>query len=362
VKILLIGNAASIHIRRWATSLAGRGLEVAVLSRKQVPIEGVQLLSAKLPPWSLWRLGNWAQRRRGLLRGVLRRVRPDVVNVHFLGRCSAFPEDLGDTRLLVNTWGSDVIPLGPEPAVRRAHKIHVLRTADRLMATSHDLARATSEYAGVPLDDITVNHWGVDLEAFRPTDRPADEPIIGFVKSLEAHYGPHTLLEAFVNVRQAVPQAKLMMIGVGSKAEELRQLACRLNVDDGIDWLGSVEYRRIPQLFARMAVSAMPSTREAFGMAAIESQAMGVPVVGSTAGGIPEVIDDGETGLLVPPEDPEALADALVRLLADREFRLRLGRQGRAHVEANFDWNATVDRMVAVYEEMVGSRECFVST
>jgi len=358
MKILLIGNANSIHIRRWASSLAARGLEVFLLSRRQVPVDGAELLAAEVPPWAPWRPGRWTQRRRAMLRRAIRRVRPNVVNVHYLGPFSIFPEDLGGARLLVNTWGSDVIPLTPEPPGRRRRKTRVLHAADRLMSSSDHLARATCEYAGLPRERVVTNHWGVELDKFGPPGTPIDEPVVGFVKSFQPHYGPHTLLAAFAEVAQAIPGAKLLMAGrVDQLRSELERQAEALGISGQVEWLGHVGYGEVPGLFRRMAVSAMPSTREAFGMAAIESQAMGIPVVASTAGGLPEVIVDGQTGLLVPPDDPKALAGALIRVLSDRELGHRLGRQARAHVEANFDWNATVDRMVAVYEGMVSGAE-----
>jgi len=301
MKILLIGNANSIHIRRWAKSLAGRGLEVYVLSRNHTPVEGAKLLSARVPAWAPWRPGRWVQRRRGMFRRVLHEVAPQVVNVHYLGPYSVFPEDLGGAKLLVNTWGSDVIPLGPEPPDHRRQKIRVLHSADRLMTSSHHLARATCEYAGLARERVVTNHWGVELDRFGPPGTPSDEPVVGFVKSLQPHYGPHMLLTAFAEVAKAVPDAKLLMAGrVDQLRTELEKQAGALGISEKIEWLGHVDYDEVPGLFRRMAVSAMPSTREALGMAALESQAMGVPVVASTVGGIPEVVVDGETGLLVP--------------------------------------------------------------
>jgi len=294
MKILLIGNANSIHVRRWASSLAGRGLDVSVLSGKRVVVEGVRVVSAEVPSWAPWRPGRWAQRRRGVLRRVLRQLAPQVVNVHYLGGYSVFPEDLGGARLLVNTWGSDVIPLGPEPPDHRRQKTRVLHSADRLMTSSDHLARATCEYAGLARERVVTNHWGVELDRFGPPGAPVDEPVVGFVKSLQPHYGPHTLLTAFAEVAKAVPGARLLMAGrVDQLKNELEKQAAVLGISEKIEWLGHVDYHEVPGLFRRMAVSAMPSTHEAFGMAAIESQAMGVPVVASTVGGIPEVVVDG---------------------------------------------------------------------
>jgi len=123
MKILLIGNAGSIHVHRWAASLAGRGLDVCVLSRKQVPTEGARLIPADVPRWAPWRPRSWVQRRRAMLGRVMQEVRPDVVHLHYLGAHTVFPDDFGETPLIVNTWGSDVILRSPEPASQRNDKL-----------------------------------------------------------------------------------------------------------------------------------------------------------------------------------------------------------------------------------------------
>jgi len=354
MKILLIGTAGSVHVRRWAAGLADRGLDVSVLSRKQATIDGVQLIPAEIPRWAPWRPRRWAQRRRVLLRRTLRQVRPDIVHVHYLGPYSVFPEDLSDVPLVVNTWGSDVISRSPETAEHTQRKRAVLNAADRVLASSEYLARATCNYAGWSNGRVVTNYWGVDLDQFRPSGGRVEEPVIGFVKQLHPHYGPDVLLEAFARVRKAIPPARLLVAGCGDMEQVLKRRASELGISSHIQWLGQVSYGDIPALYARMGVSVMPSLCEALGVAALESQAMMVPVVASNVGGIPEVVLDGATGLLVPPGDPQALVDGIIKILSDRDLRHRLGEQGRKHVEQRFDWNKTIDRMVKTYQEVVG--------
>jgi len=351
MKILLIGTAGSIHIRRWAASLAERGLDVSVLSRRHVPIAGARLIPAEVPRWTPWRPQPWTRRRRAMLKRIVRQLRPDLVHLHYLGAYSVFPEDLADVPLVVNTWGSDVVLRCPETVRQRKVKLDILNAARCVRASSRYLARATCEYAGWSSDRVVTNYWGVDLEQFTPPGTRCDEPVIGFVKALEPHYGPDVLLRAFARTRKAVPAARLLVAGRGQMEGSLKRQAAELGIASAVEWLAHVDYADVPALFARMSVSAMPSTYEALGMAALESQAMKVPVVGSTAGGIPEVVIDGKTGILVPPRDDEALANAIINILSDRQLRHRLGEQARRHVEQHFDWNKTIDRMIATYAE-----------
>ena len=174
MKILLIGNAGSIHVRRWAASLAGRGLDVCVLSRKQTPIKGARLIPADVPRWAPWRPRSWVQRRRAMLGRVMQEVRPDVVHLHYLGARRVFPHDLGETPLIVNTWGSDVILREAETPAERDDKRAILHAATQVLASSQHLARATCEYAGFREGRVITNYWGVELDRFTPPAVAAD--------------------------------------------------------------------------------------------------------------------------------------------------------------------------------------------
>jgi len=112
----------------------------------------------------------------------------------------------------------------------------------------------------------------------------------------------------------------------------------------------------VPAAMAQCDIIVMPSrdASETLGIAALEAQAMGVPVIATEIGGIPEAVQDGVGGLLIPPGDAEALAAALLRLARDSALRARLGRQGRAFIAAHFDWERTLDAMEAVYRRVVG--------
>jgi glycosyltransferase involved in cell wall biosynthesis len=113
--------------------------------------------------------------------------------------------------------------------------------------------------------------------------------------------------------------------------------------------LGAVPHAEVERLLERAAVVVAPSDREGFGLAAAEAMAFGRPVVAAAGGGLLELISDGETGLLVPPRDPEALRTAVERLLADPELRERLGQAARARARERFGWDAVIERTLEVY-------------
>jgi glycosyltransferase involved in cell wall biosynthesis len=257
--------------------------------------------------------------------------------------------------VVVSTWGAEMIPMAPEVESDRQGKIALLRRANRIVASSHCLAEATRNYAGLEQSRVETQYWGVDLKQFScPAQRPPD-PVIGFAKALTPKYGAEYLIKALPQVLRSVPEARVMMLGSGDEESRLRTIAAQLEVSDSISWHGAVRHAEMPSYYGRMALSVVPSVHESetLAVSALESQAMHVPVVASRIGGLKESVLDGQTGILVPPRDELALAEAIIRLLTDNSLRERLGTQGRKRVELQFDWQQTLDSMLRIYRDVL---------
>jgi glycosyltransferase involved in cell wall biosynthesis len=181
--------------------------------------------------------------------------------------------------------------------------------------------------------------------------------VIGAVARLSKEKGLRYLLEAFAVVAARHPEARLVLAGEGPERRRLERLAGRLGVAERVRLLGEVPHERVPQVLEGLDVFAMPSTYEGFGVAALEAAAMEVPVVASRIHGIPDVVMDGETGLLVPARDRRALAAALERLVSDPDLRRRLGRAGRAFVAEHYSWEENTAQMEALYRAALGEVE-----
>jgi len=168
---------------------------------------------------------------------------------------------------------------------------------------------------------------------------------VGFLGRLEKQKGAAFLIRAAALVRQRCPHVRFVLAGDGALRAELERLAGRLQVAEIVEFVGWK--RDIPRFLSQIDILAMPSLWEAFGLSAAEAMAVGKPVIASRIEGLPEVVEEGRTGLLVPPADHEALARAIEELAADPARRQLLGKQGRARVEKLF----TLERMVARHEE-----------
>ena len=158
--------------------------------------------------------------------------------------------------------------------------------------------------------------------------------LVGVVARLEPEKGHPTLLEAWPKVLRAVPDAYLLIVGEGSRREALEAQARELRIAHRVVFTGRRD--DVPAVTAALDVAVLPSYREAQGLSILEAMALSRPVVASNVGGIPEMIEDGRTGLLVPPHDADALAAAIIRLLKDHPFADTIGRAGHDLVHDRF--------------------------
>ncbi|MBA3948015.1 MAG: glycosyltransferase [Herpetosiphonaceae bacterium] len=357
----MIGPTMSVHTQRWAAALRERGLHVSILSPSPLPVPLPPTLTG-LPIWTfpVGRPGmTRAQRLRSLLSGwamvpgLLHALAPDIVHLHSLPTPAAVPFLLRLPHLVVSAWGSDVVQ-------RDARKVRwyplLLARAAALCATSHYLAGVLASYLRQPRP-INVIAFGIDITKFRPPPvLVVHTPFrIGCLKRLERIAGQDLLLRAFAQLR-AAPDGRLPVLRLGGDGEErpaLQQLSTTLGVHDRVQFLGAVPHVGAPEFLRQLDLFAMPSRAESFGVAALEAQACGLPVVATAVGGVTEVIQDGQTGVLVPPEDVHALQYALQQCMDDRATLASMAQAGPAWVRTHYDWARNIDQMLAVYEQVL---------
>jgi colanic acid/amylovoran biosynthesis glycosyltransferase len=213
---------------------------------------------------------------------------------------------------------------------------------------------------GFPPERTRVHYLGVDLATIMPRHPDEEQSVILHVARLEPVKGSVTLLRAFALVAGSHPESRLVIIGDGQLRGALEQEARSTGVRDRIDFIGARPHREVLGWMRRAAVLVIPSIRtefgreEGLGMVMLEAAAHGVPVIGSRVGGIPEGIDDGQTGFLVPERDPTALAQRLRMLLADAALRRGLGTAGRTKMEAQFDLAQQIATLETLYDGLLG--------
>jgi glycosyltransferase involved in cell wall biosynthesis len=198
-----------------------------------------------------------------------------------------------------------------------------------------------------------------DAEKIRRELRVSPRSIlIGALGNLRPEKNLETFLLAARGIVDAIPSAEFLVIGDGPAANKLKSLANDLHVSESVHFLG--ERPDVPDLLAALDILVMSSYTESFPNAILEAMAMGKPVVATNVGGIPEVVEEGQTGFLVPPRDPKAIADRVLSLCRNSIQRLQMGQTARARVERNFTVQAVTAKLEGIY--VWSLRERFGST
>jgi glycosyltransferase involved in cell wall biosynthesis len=241
-------------------------------------------------------------------------------------------------------------------------QMKVAREIPRVVTVSESSKRDIVAQMGVQADRLHIVPVGVDPEIFHPMPEIARRPgrLMTTTSSDVPMKGLVPLLEAVAKVRTERDDVELVIIGKAKEKSKIPSLIERLGLQDTVRFVSGVATERIVELYAEAEVAVVPSLYEGFSLPAIEAMACGVPLVSTTGGALPEVVgNDGETGLLVAPGDPDALAHMLLRALDDRGLRTRIGAAGRARALEKFTWRATavgtVENYRALLDERVGS-------
>jgi L-malate glycosyltransferase len=261
------------------------------------------------------------------------------------------------------------------PAKLQAQKL-VCRLADRIVVNAGAIRDWLVEQ-GYPDDKIVVIRNGVDTSRFgghddgaalrREFDIPSQVPLVVMLARLNPTKGIDCFFESAARVRERHPDAHFLVVGEcytrNAEGEIVVDDAYRLELKDRVMSLGLTDRVRftglrkdVPQILAAASVSVLPSISEGISNTLLESMAAGVPVVASRVGGTPEVIRDGEQGLLVPPGDPQATADAILTVLGDPALAARLAANGRRRVREEFSFEAVVRRTEELYRELLASK------
>jgi glycosyltransferase involved in cell wall biosynthesis len=334
-----------------ARGMAERGHEVLVVCRAGGDLES-RARAAGLGVRALPFRGDlWPPAITALAR-VFRRERPRVLQLHDPHAVSAalVASRLGRKAPLVATRRVDFALRGPFSRRKYA-------ACDRVIVASRAIA-AVVERGGVPPERLRLVYEGVPDRTPAPGGRealaalgvPADAPVIGNVAALTGHKDHATLLEAMALLRPRAPGAHLVIAGEGERRPALEALVRAHSLEDRVVFVG---FRHdLDRLLPAFSVFCLSSHLEGLGTSLLDAMAFGRPVVATAAGGIPEAVEDGLTGRVVPSRDPAALAAALVEVLSDETRRQAMGEAGRRRFLERFTAERMVEETLRVLEEV----------
>lgn len=288
---------------------------------------------------------TWYGAMAGFMAKVLYDV-PFVATVHSLEPLRPWKEEQLGRSYHLTSWVEKV----------------ALESADRVIAVSKSSRQEILDLFSVRPERVVVIHNGIDLDVWRHVEGGAtrkafeiEGDYILFVGRTSRQKGMVHLIEAMKHVDAGV---RLVCCTSAPDTPEIEaEIAARIAEEPRCTWINTLlREDQYIELYSQAAVFCCPSVYEPFGIINLEAMACGRPVVASAVGGIPEVVVPEETGLLVPPGDPRALAEALNRLLRDRELARRMGRAGRKRVEEHFSWTSIARKTLDMYQDLLKER------
>jgi D-inositol-3-phosphate glycosyltransferase len=375
----------NVYVREFSRELARHGVQVDIFTRlaaaDQPPVDhalgpGVRVIRIPAGPPRAIEIDEITAYLHSFTEGAIdfaasELIQYDLIHSHYwlsglvAGQLRAYWGQLPIVHMF-HTLGhlKNAVAQRPEErasAARLQGETQVVQLADRLVAaTAAEHDQLVTLYGADP-GKISVIPPGVDLARFRPLNKvaarrvaklPDERANVVFTGRIEPLKGIDTLLQATALLRQRRPDVQVTIIGGdpnnrGRDREltRLYELRCELNLCPAVCFVGAKEQGDLAHYLAAADLVVMPSLYESFGMVALEAMATGTPVVASAVGGLADLVQHGETGLTVPPRDPEALAASIDKLLTDAELRERLGRQASAYAR-QYDWALIVRRMV----------------
>ncbi|MFW5734598.1 MAG: glycosyltransferase family 4 protein [Oceanidesulfovibrio sp.] len=283
------------------------------------------------------------------------------------------PDCLVTLTAVPNIWGRILGRIAGAPMIlgscrgggapKRQHEKLLWRLADHHVTNTLQLKRRLMTDQRVPENHISVIHNGVDVQYFAPPPEGERErmeaeqgPVVLCVARLVEDKDHASLLRAFARIAPVHPDAELWLVGDGPLESGLRKRARKLLGAAGVP---KERIRFLPgrldlrEIYARASMLVLPSIREAMPNVVLEAMACGLPVVATRVGGLPEMVAEGETGLLIPARDHGAMAEAIGRLLADTGLRRSMGHLGRERAVHAFSWKAMVERFSTLVESLV---------
>ncbi len=302
------------------------------------------------------------------LKKIIKEHKIDLIHAHIWNPASCrYAFMAADKNTPIITTEHDPFPL---PFFKDLIKKHFLKKISKIVTVSDNNAKLLKQLYPNHSKKISVIHNGLDLEwwhsqllRFPNQDRKEikenifqareDSLILITIAALHERKGLRYLIEAMHKITAKFPNTKLAIVGEGPEENELRKLVEKLEMENHVELLG--RRKETPKLLKSSDVFVLPSRREAFGMVNLEAMVTGLPVVATKVGGIPEIIENGKNGFLVEPENSDALAEKILKLIKDPELRNKIGEAGYKTVVEKFDAEKMAQQYEKIYAQILST-------
>lgn len=358
MKICYLGDANSIHTKKLCYFFRNKGYDVSVISLNDGEINGVKVYSMEM---KIENQGSSISKIRYLknimkIKKIIKDINPDILHAHYATSYGLIGSLSKYKPYIVSVWGSDVYDFPKKSFIHKALLKYNLKKADIILSTSKVMRDETNKYID---KEVLVTPFGVDIDKFKPQNidkKKSDQLVIGTIKTLEEKYGIEYLIKAFeiVKNRNKDINIKLQIAGKGSKEKYLKNLCEDLKIQDDVEFLGFVNPNDVPSIFNKFDIAVFPSIldSESFGVAAVEAEACGIPVIVSDVGGLMESTKPGYSSLVAKRKDSNDLAEKLETLLLDNNLRKNMGVNARKFAEKNYNYIDNFNYINSIYLDL----------
>jgi glycosyltransferase involved in cell wall biosynthesis len=346
--LCLLGDANSVHVRRWAGEMLARGWRVSVVTARPEPIDGAE--QRVLAP--VRRSADWLL-RANQARETVAELAPDIVHAHYVTSYGYLAARCGRHPIVMTAWGSDILLTPRRSALLRWLTGWTLRRADLITGDSLDLLDAMRVYR--PTAPLRQIHWGADLARFSPSAwdlKPGFQ--IASLRSWEPNYSIDVIVRALALLARtrSGAGAHLHLLGGGSQEEALRALVRSLGLDGQVTFHGRLDDAGMSAVMQACKVSVSVPVSDATSVSVLESMACGLPVVATDLPANRQWLEAGD-GALVPAGDPLALAAALQAWCEDEDRARCIGERNRRRMEAEGARKVQMDAMSSLYDQLL---------
>jgi glycosyltransferase involved in cell wall biosynthesis len=364
----MLSDINSAHIQKWAIALSQKGIEIGIYSISKPTANwyskyNIQLLnssniSASTLNSNLFLKLNYLKLLPALKKAI-NDFKPDIVHAHYATSYGLLAAFSGFHPMIITGWGADIFDSPKNYFIKKLLLVS-LKRADAITVLSEITKKEIIKYTN---KNVQLIPFGVDLEKF-PSRKPNADNIIriGTIRTLSEKYGIEYLIRAFAQLAKKYKNIQLEIVGDGPLRTFLENLTIELGVEKRVTFHGYVnqntEYEKYISLLTNFDIFAILSIidSETFGVAAVEASACEIPIVATSVGGLPEVIESEKTGILVPPKNVEETSKAVERLIIDKELRILMGKNGRKRVEENYNWKNNIIQMLDLYEKLLNKK------
>lgn len=359
MRVLILGDINSAHIKKWSLGLASMGIKIGIYSlsgpkEDWYKKEFIQLYSSVKPTYQnllLRKLDYY--RHRKLLKEIIFSFKPDIVHAHYASSYGMLARHSGFHPYIISVWGSDIFDFPKKNFLTSAIICKNFKSASYILATGIAIKNEIKKYTD---KNVQIIPFGIDLNLFYPkrNKTKSDQIVIGIVKSMEEIYGIDLLIQSFFNLTLTNKNIRLLIVGDGTKLLSYSLLVNELGIDDLVQFTGKKHGFELIELINSMDICVFPSRMESFGVAQLEASACGKPVITTRVGGVSEVIEHNSTGFLIEKPDTLLLTEAIQKLIDSPELRVTMGENGRKFVKDRYDLDKCLNKMIYVYNQVLG--------